>query len=491
MNTFQFLLFRGKHELSICIDSEEDLSAFKLDLSLCFATSVNPVDNQISISCRQRSSPSLRDRIGVFIDLYKEVEPKIHRVRSFIEKIPDGEHFFFIPGIQYLSSDAKLYAVVELMALDEGQDPDKALEAFKDNLGPFFENFEIDGRISDKKTSIGEPLKKNRVCRFCGNTRPMPNSHSAQEVQTTFKQEAHAISEALGNKTIILNEECDACNKFFSENCERHIYTYLRCLGTLFKVKNKDNTVSSIKGKNFQITYLSEDRKKKLMEAGESPELLDSTDVGSICGKQLSPEMLQTISTLDFCISYTLDEGERAPAGSPPANLPLKFNEKLSLQEVYKALVKFALSVMETKNLKGFEKTIAWVSGDYQVTNLPKIAILHSYASFTRGAELTIYRRTSDDSQLPLAIGEFQFTFQKIVFIIPSFNDAEFSFVNETEYAKYWGFSFFKSVQGWSFQDFSDIEEKDFIFNMRFADLQSPRTENPMAPGEIGSEERS
>lgn len=488
MNNFQFLLFRGKHELSVCIDSKGDLSELMRDITLCFATSVDPVDKQMRISCRQKSSPSLRDRIGIFIDLYKEVDPKIHRVRSFIEKIPDGEHFFFLPGMQCLPSDAKLYAVVELMALDEGQDPDKALEAFKDNLGPFFDNFEIDGRITDKKTSIGEPLKKNRVCRFCSNTRPMPNSQSPQKVNTTFKQEAHAISEALGNKTIILNEECDACNRFFSETCEKHIYTYLRCLGTLFKVKNKDNTVSSIKGKNFQITYLSEDKKKKLIEAANPSELTEPTDADPICGHHLSAGALQTIATLDFCISYTLDEGERAPEGSPPANLPLKFNEKLSLQEVYKALVKFALSVMETKNLKGFEKTVAWVSGNHQVTHLPKIAILHSYASFTRGAELTLYRRTSSNPALPLAIGEFQFTFQKIVFIIPSFNDAESSFISEAEYAQYWDFSFFKSVQGWSFQDFSEIEEKDFIFNMKFADLQSPPTGISDSLGEHGSE---
>lgn len=484
MNTFQFLFFRGKHELSSHVDSEDELSEFILNISLCFATSVNPIDNQISISCRQKSSSSLKERISVFVDLYKEAYPKIHKIKSFIEKIPDGEHFFFIPGMQHLSSDAKLYATVELMALNEGQDPDKALADFKDHLGPFFENFEIDGRITDKKTSIGEPLKKNRICRFCGNTRPIPNSNSSQQIKTTFKQEAHAISEALGNKTIILNEECDACNRFFSETCERHIYTYLRCLGTLFKVKNKDNTVSSIKGKNFQITHLSEDKKNKLIEAKKNSKLIDPADANSKHDNQLSTEMLQKISTLDFCISYTLDEGERASPDSPPANLPLKFYEKLSLQEVYKALVKFALSVMETKNLKGFEKTVAWVSGDRQVTHLPQIAILHSYASFTRGAELTIYRRTSNDGTLPLAIGEFQFTFQKIVFIIPSFNDSEFSFTDEAEYAQYWDFSFFKSVQGWSFQDFSDIEEKDFIFNMRFTDLQSPPTCNQDTPNE-------
>ncbi|MEX6156050.1 HNH endonuclease [Providencia hangzhouensis] len=39
--------------------------------------------------------------------------------------------------------------------------------------------------------------------------------------ETSFNKEAHAISEALGNKSIILNEECDNCNEFFDKNIER------------------------------------------------------------------------------------------------------------------------------------------------------------------------------------------------------------------------------------------------------------------------------
>lgn len=481
MQTFQFLLFRGKHQLSWRADAVDDVSVFAMDVCLCFTTSVNPVNRQMVISCRQVSSPELRKRINVFIDLYKEVDQKIYKIKSFIEKIPDGEHFFFLLGKEDLTSEEQLLATVELMALDAGQDPDQALGAFKNHLGPFFDNYKIDGRITDKKTGIGEPLKKSRVCRFCNNTRSFPNNDSPQKSVTTFKQEAHAISEALGNKTVILYEECDACNKFFAETCERHIYTYLRCLGTFFKVKNKDNSISSIKGKNFEIIYLSEHKKKKILEAKKTSEITRPAETESPLENQVPPETLQQISTLDFAITYTLPEGERTRPDSPPTNLPLRFNEKLCLQEVYKALVKFALSVMETENLQGFEKTIEWVSGNQTVTRLPKIAILRSYASFTKGAELTIYRRTSSDGKLPLAIGEFQFTFQKMTFIIPSFNEAESSFLDEDEYLHYWDFSFFKSVQGWSFQDFSENEEKDFIFNMRLSDLQStpPKGQEP------------
>jgi hypothetical protein len=476
MKSFKFLLFRGQHKLSWHVEAADDVTQFAMDISLCFAQSVNPVNNELAISCRQVSSPALKERINVFIGLYKEIDPRIYKIKTFINQIPEGEHFFFLPNMSELSSDAELMATVELMALDAGQDPDQALAAFKDNLGPFFDNYKIDGRIAEKKIAIGEPLKKNRVCRFCYNTRPSTKNDSAEKLVTTFKQEAHAISEALGNKTVILNEECDACNTFFAESCERDIYTYLRCLGTFFRVKNKDNTVSSIIGKNFKLIYLSEDRKNKLLDAQAASGAALPNDEAANSKEPLSPEALQQISTLDFCLQYTLEEGERAPENGPPELIPLKFKEQLSMQQVYKALVKFALSVMETENLAGFEKTIEWVAGDQTVAQLPKIATLRSYAHFSKGAELTIYRRTTDDGRLPLAIGEFQFTFQKMVFIIPSFNDAESSFVDDSEYQHFWDFSFFKSVQGWSFQDFSDNQKKDFIFNMSLSEMQSRNT---------------
>jgi HNH endonuclease len=55
------------------------------------------------------------------------------------------------------------------------------------------------------KEAVGEPDKSKRVCRFCGRKQP----------DVTFKNVAHAISESLGNKKIILYEECDECNARF------------------------------------------------------------------------------------------------------------------------------------------------------------------------------------------------------------------------------------------------------------------------------------
>ncbi len=48
--------------------------------------------------------------------------------------------------------------------------------------------------------------RKNRVCRFCGNTYP----------DVTFKNKAHLIPEFLGNKNFLSDYECDTCNRIFA-----------------------------------------------------------------------------------------------------------------------------------------------------------------------------------------------------------------------------------------------------------------------------------
>ncbi|MBV8095742.1 MAG: hypothetical protein JO110_21445, partial [Acetobacteraceae bacterium] len=55
--------------------------------------------------------------------------------------------------------------------------------------------------------------KHDRVCRFCGEHEP----------KVTFKDRAHAIPEALGNKSLFTNYECDICNHAFGEGIEKHL----------------------------------------------------------------------------------------------------------------------------------------------------------------------------------------------------------------------------------------------------------------------------
>ena len=78
--------------------------------------------------------------------------------------------------------------------------------------------------------------KNNRVCRFCG----------ADESHTSFKLEAHAIPELLGNKSLFTNYECDDCNRFFGSGIENDLGNWTKPSRTFARIRGKTG-VPSIK----------------------------------------------------------------------------------------------------------------------------------------------------------------------------------------------------------------------------------------------------
>lgn len=98
-------------------------------------------------------------------------------------------------------------------------------------------------------------------CRFCGRTMPI----------VTFKQDAHAVAEMFGNRKIFSEYECDSCNEKFSvfegELAEyTHLYRGLRGVKGKKKPTKIDRGVTSafdFKNRNFSFSLEESDRKTK------------------------------------------------------------------------------------------------------------------------------------------------------------------------------------------------------------------------------------
>ena len=71
-------------------------------------------------------------------------------------------------------------------------------------------------------------FKKDRICRFC----------SRDYSQTKFTKEAHVIPHLLGNKYLVSDFECDACNEVFSRY-ENDLANYLGMSRTFFGVPTR------------------------------------------------------------------------------------------------------------------------------------------------------------------------------------------------------------------------------------------------------------
>nr|EKX8497519.1 hypothetical protein [Citrobacter amalonaticus] len=295
-------------------------------------------------------------------------------------------------------------------------------------MSDFYSKYFIDGVEPDinsnKKIKIGEAFKPLRICRFCKNTRTP---------KTTYNIEAHAISESLGNKKIILNEECDACNNYFGHTIERDIYNYLSMYLVAFRVKNSNNNTPKLKGTNF-LFYANKDNEQ---------------------------------DKINYVLQY-YSERKESDESSPPKELTLCYNSDVSLQNVYKALVKYAISVIhDQESLKGLEKTIEWISSDIYHPSLPKIATIKNYDMFSKEPGMIVHRRKTVDSNIPFAFAQFSFTFLKFVFIIPTFNDNEIDFTAPGDFLEFWNsLTHYNALEGWIFEDFSDYESKPFKINM-------------------------
>lgn len=183
-----------------------------------------------------------------------------------------------------------------------------SLKLFKENYKIIFSNAE------DYKKSY-EIGKKNIECRFCGK----------KYLETTFNNISHAIPESLGNRTIICLDECDECNKRFSETIEDH----------LDKITLPYRTINMLKGKKKIPIYKTLDNKGRL----------------EVINKE--KKKLKIESRKDSCF-FELDEKNKT--------LKLKYTLQPHIPAAaYKALVKMALSVMPEDELKNFKISKDWM----------------------------------------------------------------------------------------------------------------------------------
>jgi hypothetical protein len=399
---------------------ELQLRSLILEFISIFSHNIDEEEFKIEISSLQKNSESLRLAIGGFVDKYKSTVPVINRLNTFIKKIDDGEYFYILPNVKKLSDSQTISISNELLShIDSSVDLASLEKSYADIFQCVFDNYETTSFSTERKIKIGEGIKANRVCRFCKNT---------IATGATFNQEAHAISESLGNKTIILNEECDDCNAYFSQNVEDNIFTYLKLFTTFFGIKNKGNKVSKIKGKNFEY-----------INTGNNNIILKYFD--------------EDVSKLN----------------EPPVSIPLKFYDKINKQSFYKALCKFALSIIDSKNMSHFDETTKWIRTDKFYDKLPKIATLAAYNFFDKHPRMLVYIRKSDNKNLPFCVGEFHFTFLTFVFIVPTFSSDEDTYHDDSKYDVFWNcFKHFKEIKDWKFEDYSDHYTREVIFNMNF-----------------------
>ena len=217
-----------------------------------------------------------------------------------------------------------------------------------------------------------------RLCRFC----------QKGENETTFRNESHAIPECLGNHQLILLDECDECNKFFSEKLEGH----------LDKFTKPYRIAGQISGKRGIPNYRTNNKKSRI-------EFNDQQTIKSQIGE-------------DF---FVVDNEKK--------EVTIKLHQEPHIPlAAYKALLKIATSIINDKDeLSAFKYTIGWLLNPDLTTSVIKPATLMQVfvpgPRPTNGVIVSLFRRKASVSNVPYAI--FVIAFGNVVFqlIVPSHID--------------------------------------------------------------------
>jgi hypothetical protein len=173
------------------------------------------------------------------------------------------------------------------------------------------------------------------TCRFCLKSPPY----------ASFKNEAHAVSELLGNRQLIVTDECDDCNTLFSDLLEDH----------LDKFTKPYRILGQVKGKNKIPSY-------------KTPMKLSRIDVetdAKITIKDHQDDSFVELITAENRLKINFILERYVPAA------------------VYKALVKMALSVMPLSELREFTITRRWIR--HRDHTVPLISPLQVLVSFIPG----------------------------------------------------------------------------------------------------------
>lgn len=388
---------------------EGGLNDYIIDLLTIFTTPDKEGRNKVD--ALQQCSDRTKQQVAKFTDKYKGILPQLNGFNAFIRKFPNGEHFYFMPNLKY-KPEAKITLHNHLKSLNEGLDFEELERNTNKIFGKLLKLYEV-GAYGENKVNIGEPSKKKRVCRFCGKSSP----------EVTFKSKAHAISEALGNKTVVLFDECDSCNVFFSMELEPHIVQYLSLFRTMYNINAKGGS-KKIKGGNFSL--------KKEED-----------------------------------IVLTLKDAVRSEKYIMPHNIKLDYHEKIILQSIYKILCKYFISVIDEKHLCYFEDTIKWIKGEKTIESLPRIAEMIDYNIFTLTPKLITNIRKGENKKFPYAIGELRFACKRFIYIIPGTNASELDFSVKKNYDHFWNaLPNYKMIENAAFMDYSNNKARDFTVKL-------------------------
>jgi hypothetical protein len=301
-----------------------------------------------------------------------------------------------------------------------------------DALNAFYEhNYQLaTGWFLQPNDKIVLGDKTNRMCRFCGNTKP----------EVTFRKDAHALPESIGNKSLLTYYECDSCNHAFGVGCENDFGNWSLPMRTMARIRGK-------------------------------------TGIPTV---KLGPNGIWRIEEHPDGLSLSLAETEGFYEDDTDRNV-LKIHLRRAQYRpvmVVKALFKMALSVMPEEEMPNFQHTLASIRPGTALA--PMKGPVPFFYTFIGGPiasdriTVAVLTRKEDDSVLPYCFFILMYGNEMLQIAVPSFEKDHYHFGKMMDIKR---FPSFRDEGGaapgqttWRVLPFQTAEfVKDDTFTMEFA----------------------
>lgn len=291
--------------------------------------------------------------------------PELNSVIALVLKLSEGKCLGVLLNC-YLDAMETKKINLEMQELESGTSTKEQLEGFLNKYSRLFEHYQLLNYPYNKLTRFGEQKRELRKCRYCGLT---------MSDKTTFKTDAHTISNCLGNVVYFTNDECDICNKKFGATIEQEFLKYVS-LSRVVSGQFKGFKYHKMKTDSFELGVNHNTNKMEL-------KIIDFTKV--------------YVNKDKTC--FVFDGG------------------KIDFSDVYRAMVKFVIGMLPDSELIHFTKTINWINKKIEIL-LPNIKetihkepVVHPFINM-------YFRKKSVDS-LPYLCANLHILHYEFFFVIP------------------------------------------------------------------------
>jgi len=353
----------------------------------------------------QQASVELKLRVATFCNAHSRAAPQLSAFAKLIRDLRDDEAFLLLKAPPETSAAEMAYGVA--LAKLNGETTLQQVYDMDATFGTMLSDYDVHNLRTDRHILIGNKERDNRACRFC---------HRTTADKAKFSNVAHAISAALGNRYLKLADECDCCNEFFGKEIEPHLIALLDFPRVLLGIEAR----------------------------GGRPEI-------PIQGGRMYHDGEKVI------IEIFVDEAE---GHAKILEIHADGNLNIIPERVYRAFAKIALSVIEEPQLAQLRDTVEWVRHGRRPEGrrLPVVHTAIVPLPPNPSAQITLYVRRSERSQLPHVVGEFRLGCYLYAFVLPfsKHDENDGVFIGDTPFMDV--FRHYAAVRPWRPLDLDDAD---------------------------------